>query len=108
VYNAATGLQVGDGMMPLAEIIGGVAAALTTASFLPQAIKVLRTRETEAISLAMYTMFTMGVALWGIYGLMTMQWSIILANAVTVVLASIILTMKVRSVLAARASGPRV
>jgi MtN3 and saliva related transmembrane protein len=88
-------------MMPLAEIIGGLAAALTTASFLPQAIKVVRTRETEAISLAMYTMFTMGVTLWGIYGLMTMQWSIILANAVTVVLASIILGMKVRSVVGA-------
>lgn len=91
--------------MPLAEIIGGVAAALTTASFLPQAIKVLRTRETDAISLAMYAMFTTGVALWGIYGLMTMQWSIILANAVTVVLASIILAMKVRAVLSSPDMG---
>lgn len=91
--------------MPLAEIIGGVAAALTTASFLPQAIKVVRTRETDAISLAMYAMFTTGVALWGIYGLMTMQWSIIIANAVTVVLASIILAMKVRSVLSSQSAG---
>ncbi len=91
--------------MPLAEIIGGVAAALTTASFLPQAIKVVRTRETDAVSLAMYTMFTMGVTLWGIYGLMTMQWSIILANAVTVVLASIILTMKVRAVFSSQRVG---
>ena len=104
MYNAATGLQVGDGMMPLAEIIGGVAAALTTASFLPQAIKVLRTRETEAISLAMYSMFTMGVTLWGVYGLMTMQWSIIVANAITIVLASVILVMKLRQVLGSSAT----
>ena len=84
--------------MPLAEIIGSLAAFLTTASFLPQAIKVVRTRETEAISLAMYSMFTIGVATWGVYGVMTMQWSIILANAVTVVLAATILTIKMKAV----------
>jgi len=91
--------------MPLADIIGSLAAFLTTASFLPQAIKVLRTRETAAISLVMYSMFTAGVTFWGIYGVMTMQWSIIIANAVTVVLASIILGMKVRSVLKARSGA---
>ena len=91
--------------MPLADIIGSLAAFLTTASFLPQAIKVLRTRETAAISLVMYSMFTTGVTFWGIYGVMTMQWSIIIANAVTVVLASIILGMKVRSVLKARSGA---
>lgn len=89
----------------LAEIIGGLAAFLTTASFLPQAIKVLRSRETEAISLAMYSMFTMGVTLWGVYGLMTMQWSIIVANAITIVLASVILVMKVRQVLGGGATN---
>ncbi|HPI46856.1 MAG TPA: SemiSWEET transporter [Hyphomonadaceae bacterium] len=90
--------------MPLAEVIGSLAAFLTTASFVPQAAKVLRTRETSAISLVMYSMFTAGVTLWGIYGVMTMQWSIIIANAVTVVLASIILGMKVRAVFANRAT----
>ncbi len=56
----------------------------------------------------MYAMFTGGVTLWGIYGVMTMQWSIIIANAaVTVVLASIILTMKVREVLASRTINPQ-
>lgn len=93
--------------MPLAEVIGSLAAFLTTASFVPQAAKVLRTRETSAISLIMYSMFTAGVTLWGIYGVMTMQWSIIIANAVTVVLASIILGMKVRAVFADRASRPK-
>ena len=52
----------------------------------------------------MYAMFTGGVTLWGIYGVMTMQWSIIIANAITVVLAAIILVMKVRAVMAARTS----
>jgi MtN3 and saliva related transmembrane protein len=85
--------------MSLADIIGGAAAILTTASFFPQALHVLRTRDTRAISLAMYTLFTMGVALWGVYGLMTMQWSIIVANAITVVLAVLILSLKVRDVL---------
>ena len=88
--------------MELPDMIGGAAAILTTASFFPQALHVLRTRDTRAISLAMYALFTMGVALWGAYGLMTMQWSIIAANGVTVVLAVLILSLKVRDVLAAR------
>ena len=88
--------------MGLPDIIGGAAAALTTASFFPQALHVLRTRDTRAISLAMYALFTTGVALWGAYGLMTMQWSIIIANGVTVVIAMLILSLKVRDVLAAR------
>lgn len=88
---------------PLAEIMGALGASLTTLSFIPQAVRVIRTRETEAISLAMYAMFTAGVAFWGVYGLMTMQWSIIVANAITITLASLILFMKVRDVLKRRA-----
>ncbi len=84
-----------------AEIIGVVAAVLTTGSFLPQAIKVLRTRQTDAISLVMYAMFTAGVATWLAYGILTTQWSIIVANAITVVLSGIILVMKLRAVIAA-------
>ena len=87
--------------MPTEEVIGAIAAVLTTSSFLPQAIKVLRTRDTEAISLTMYLLFTAGVSLWGVYGLMTWQWSIIIANGVTIMLAAIILTMKVASVVSA-------
>ena len=87
--------------MTTEEVIGAGAAILTTSSFLPQAIKVVRTRDTEAISLAMYVLFTAGITLWGIYGVMTWQWSIIIANGVTVVLAAIILSMKVAAVLAA-------
>ena len=51
------------------NLIGYVAAALTTLSFFPQAIKTLRSRDTRGISLRMYLLFTIGVALWAIYGL---------------------------------------
>jgi MtN3 and saliva related transmembrane protein len=88
--------------MDLSDIVGSVAAVLTTASFLPQAVHVLRARDTRAISLTMYAMFTVGISLWGIYGLMTDQWSIIIANGITFVMAALILVMKVRDVLAAR------
>ena len=65
------------------EVIGSAAAILTTASFFPQAFHVLRTRDTQAISLAMYTLFTAGIALWGVYGLMTGQLPIIISNGIT-------------------------
>jgi MtN3 and saliva related transmembrane protein len=91
---------MGSGVMSIEEMFGYAAAFLTTLSFLPQAIKVVRTRETGAISLSMYALFTAGVMLWGIYGLMTGQWSIIIANGITVVLAAIILVMKISAVMA--------
>lgn len=90
--------------MDVVESIGMVAALLTTAAFVPQAAKVVRTRDTAAISLTMYALFTAGIALWGVYGVMTWQWSIIIANAITFVLAAIILSIKVRAVLATRAT----
>jgi MtN3 and saliva related transmembrane protein len=88
--------------MGLADIIGAAAAIITTFAFLPQAIRVIRTRDTRAISLATYALFTTGVALWGTYGLMTLQWPIIAANGFTLILAAIILAMKARDVLASR------
>lgn len=91
--------------MTLVEFIGAVAACLTTFSFLPQAWKVLRSRDTRAISLVMYLLFTVGVALWGVYGLMTMQWSIIVANAITLMIAGAILGLKVRDVARRRAEA---
>jgi MtN3 and saliva related transmembrane protein len=88
------------------ELVGGAAAVLTTASFLPQAIRVIRTNDTAAISLAMYVMFTAGVGLWFAYGLAIGSAPVIAANAVTFALAAIILTQKIRHTLAAR-KGPR-
>lgn len=92
--------------LSMADLLSGAAATLTTASFVPQAAHVLRTRDTGAISLTMYTMFAVGVCLWEIYGLMTGQWAIIAANAITLVLALLILVMKVRGLIHDAGSGP--
>ncbi len=73
------------------EWVGFIAATLTTVSFVPQAVLILRTRNAAGISLPMYAMFTTGVALWLAYGLMTVSWPLIVANTVTLVLASLIL-----------------
>lgn len=78
------------------ELVGYGAAFLTTLSFLPQAWLTFRTRDVRGISLGMYSVFTVGVALWLVYGLMMGAWPIIAANAVTLALASIILGMKIR------------
>ena len=82
--------------MTLPELIGYCAATLTTLSFLPQAWLTFRTRDVRGISLGMYSVFTVGVALWLLYGLMMGAWPIVAANAVTLALASAILVMKLR------------
>jgi MtN3 and saliva related transmembrane protein len=82
--------------LTLSELIGYCAAFLTTLSFVPQAWLTFRTRDVRGISLGMYSVFTFGVALWLLYGVLMAAWPIVLANAVTLALASVILTMKVR------------
>ena len=82
--------------MPLSDLIGYVAATLTTCSFVPQALHTFRTRDVSGISLGMYSVFTTGVALWLAYGLLLEAWPVVAANAVTLVLALSILVMKLR------------
>jgi MtN3 and saliva related transmembrane protein len=77
------------------DLLGYAAAALTTGSFLPQALLTLRTRDVSGISLAMYGCFTAGVALWLGYGLMLGEWPIVVANFVTLALAATILVTKI-------------
>lgn len=77
------------------DTLGYLAAVLTTGSFVPQAVLTLRTRDVSGISLAMYSAFTVGVALWLVYGLLLGQWPIVVANLVTLLLAATILTIKV-------------
>jgi MtN3 and saliva related transmembrane protein len=84
------------------EILGYTAATLTTLSFVPQAIKTLRSGDTAAISLRMYLLFTSGIALWGIYGLLKGDGPLVVANAITLVSAGLILQSKLRAVLAGR------
>lgn len=82
--------------MEIHDFIGYVAATLTTASFLPQAWKTFRSRDVSGISLGMYALFTTGVALWLVYGLVLGNLPITLANAITLALALAVLVMKLR------------
>lgn len=78
------------------DLIGYLAAGLTTIAFVPQAWLTWRTRRAEGVSLGMYLIFTSGVALWLAYGLMLGAWPIVAANAITLGLALFILGMKLR------------
>ena len=84
------------------DLLGYMAASLTTLSFVPQAVKTLRSGDTAAISLRMYLLFTSGVALWGVYGWLQGDGPLVVANAVTLVSAGLILQSKVRALLAGR------
>ena len=78
------------------ELLGYLAAVLTTISFVPQVWQTYRTRDVSGISLGMYIVFAAGVFLWLVYGLVLGAWPIVVANAVTLALALAILAMKVR------------
>ncbi len=76
--------------------IGYSAAALTSLSFVPQALKTIRSRDTRGISLAMYVVFTLGVGCWLGYGIALGSWPMIVANIVTLGLAATILALKLK------------
>ena len=78
------------------DAIGSIAAVLTTASFVPQAWHSFKTRDVSGISLGMYSVFTLGVALWLLYGVLLQSWPLIIANCITLALAAAILGMKLR------------
>jgi MtN3 and saliva related transmembrane protein len=82
--------------MQFTDLIGSLAAALTTVSFIPQVWQVWKSRRTHDISLGMYLAFTCGVAFWLIYGILIVSWPVIIANAVTLCLAGAVLIMKLR------------
>lgn len=83
--------------MPHSDLIGYIAAILTTVAFIPQAWLVWRTRSADGVSLGMYSLFTVGVLFWVAYGFMLQAWPIVIANLITLALAGFILTMKVRN-----------
>lgn len=81
-----------------ADLLGYGAAVLTTASFLPQALKSWQTRDLSGISLSMYGLFTLGVGLWMLYGIAIGSWPIILANGITLSLAGLVLWLKIQHI----------
>lgn len=82
--------------MDFTSIIGNIAALLTTISFLPQAIKTIKTKDTGGLSFPMYLLFVTGVSLWLIYGTLNNQMPIIIGNLVTLILAGIILSFMIK------------
>lgn len=79
----------------LTEWTGYLAAVLTTVSFVPQVVKIYKTRETAGISLVMYLVFVSGIVMWLLYGFFLGELPIVLANSVTLLLSGYILWMKV-------------
>jgi MtN3 and saliva related transmembrane protein len=86
----------GEAMAAWFESVGSVAAACTTLCWLPQAVKIIREKRTEGISLITQGVFTFGIALWAAYGLLLNNRPLIYANVVTLVFALAILILKLR------------
>ena len=88
-----------------------MAATLTTVAFVPQAIHIIRFKETRAISLQMYVVFATGVAFWLAFGLMIWNWPMMIANAITLALGAVDhrheAALRVRLTRSARAIRPR-
>ena len=80
----------------MATWVSALAAILTTAAFVPQALHIIRHRETKAISLVMYVAFASGVALWLLFGYFIDNWAIMISNAITLALTLAIIGMKIR------------
>jgi MtN3 and saliva related transmembrane protein len=80
-----------------ADLLGYLAAFLTTIAFLPQAVLTLRTRDTRSLSLGMYSLFTSGVFFWLLYGVHRHDNAIIIANALTLLIALPILVIKLQN-----------
>ena len=78
------------------EWMGYAAATCTTLSFIPQAVKTIRSRDTSGISLWMYVVFTLGIACWFGYGVFLQSWPMIVSNAITFLLSSTILGLKLK------------
>ena len=82
--------------MPLLSLIGFAAAFFTTVAYIPQVLRIWRTRSTADISLGMFVVMTIGVVLWLIYGILLGSAPVIVANGVTLVLSATILVLKLR------------
>ena len=80
--------------MNAATLVGSLAALATTTSFVPQAWKVIRTRDTGALSAGMYALRTLAILLWLSYGLLLGQWPLIVTNSICLALSGFILAMK--------------
>jgi MtN3 and saliva related transmembrane protein len=82
--------------MESANTLGLIAGALTTVAFIPQVVKIWKSRHTQDISLGMFSIFSVGVFLWLLYGIQLGALPIILSNGITLVLSLTILVFKLK------------
>ncbi|MDP3744544.1 MAG: SemiSWEET transporter [Methylotenera sp.] len=82
--------------MNTTDLVGYIAAFLTTLAFVPQAHQSWKTRDLSGVSLPMYSLFSLGVFSWLIYGVMISSWPIVMANSITLVLACVVLYLKMK------------
>jgi MtN3 and saliva related transmembrane protein len=82
--------------MSIEILVSGVAATLTTAAFVPQALHIIRHKETRGISLFMYVSFATGVAFWLLFGCLIGNLPIVISNAITLGLALALIAMKLK------------
>ncbi len=80
----------------VAAIIGSIAAVCTTVAFLPQTLKTIKLKHTKDLSLSMYTIFSAGVFLWFLYGLILKELPIIFANGITFIFTVIIISLIIK------------
>lgn len=80
--------------MDIATLIGGLAAVLSTTSFMPQALKIIKTRDTKGISAGMYIVTVLGFVSWTTYGVLLGKWPIMASNGICLLLSAFILAMK--------------
>lgn len=82
-------------MHPIVEIVGSLAAVITTAGWFPQVFKIARQRKADDISMIASAALAAGVLLWFVYGLMIGSWPVILANGITFLFIAAILVLKI-------------
>ncbi|MBR9676222.1 hypothetical protein GOV05_04390 [Candidatus Woesearchaeota archaeon] len=82
--------------MSVFTVVGLFAALCTTISFLPQAIRTIKTKQTKDLSLMTYSIFTIGTLLWLVYGVLLRDIPIILANSITAMFTTTILILKLK------------
>ena len=82
--------------MDKVEIIGIIAAVLTTSAFLPQVYKTWKTKNAKALSMPMLILFFVGIILWFVYGILINSFSLIIANGITIVSYTFLIYFKIR------------
>lgn len=84
-------------MTDFTSIVGTLAACCTTASFIPQVYQIIKSRDTAGISIIMYSIFTFGIFLWLLYGILIGDMPIIIANGITLSLTIAVLILTIKS-----------